>query len=71
MQSIVYQGIFTSHAFFAVIFMALGLFLFYKARNKINIYAKSDKKLYISGIISLGAGVVFFIMYVIYLKTIL
>lgn len=70
MQSIMYKGIFTSHAFFAVIFIALGLFLFHKIRDKTNVNIKSDKKLYISGFTCIGIGIIFLIAYLIYLKSI-
>ena len=70
MNSIVNPGIFTGQGLIAFVFLASGLFLFYKGRTKSNPSARTDKKIYIGAIISLLIGIVLLVIYIEQIKNV-
>lgn len=70
MTSIVNSGIFTGQGLIAFVFLAFGFFLFYKGKDKSNPYIRTDKRIYISAVMSLIIGLVFLVIYIIQIKDI-
>lgn len=62
MDSIVYKGIFTSYGFLAIIFFALGLFLFTQTRR--TLYSHTDFKVYICGAVSFVVSIYYLVLYI-------
>ena len=71
MESIVNAGIFTSQGFFAAIFLGVGLYLLTRGSLNRNPNTRTDKRIYIFGIVSLIAAAAFMATYVVQLKGVL